>query len=59
MNDRVSMDWNEDFVTLAMNSNAVVEVFELVAWRKLHEDVLTDTRWNHTLLVVLDLEEGR
>lgn len=52
------MDRNENLVTLAMNSNAVVEVFEFIAGRELHIDVLADTRRDHALLVVLDLKEG-
>ena len=58
VDDRVRVDRNENFVTLAMNSNAVVEVFEFIAWRELHKDVLANTRRDHALLVVFNLKKG-
>ena len=38
-----SMDWDQYFITFAMNTNAVVEVLELISRSELHVDVFADT----------------
>ena len=43
IDNRISMNRNENLVTLAVDTYAVVEILELVAGRKLHVDVLADT----------------
>ena len=43
VDDRISMNRNENLVALAMDTNAVVEILELVARRELHIDVFADT----------------
>lgn len=39
----ISMDWNQYFITFAMNTDAVIEVLELIARRELDIYVLTNT----------------
>lgn len=53
-----SMNGNQYLVSFTMDSDAVIEILEFVVRSELDVDVLADTRWDHTLLVVLDLEEG-
>ena len=55
----ISVNRNQYFITFAMDTNAVIEVLELIAWGELHIDVFADTRWNHALFTILDLEESR
>jgi hypothetical protein len=66
INDWVGMDWDQNFVTLAMNSNRVVVILvgrenvSLVLgstrWSKLHIDVFTHSSGDHTLFLVTDFE---
>jgi len=53
-----SMDWDQYFITFAMNTNAVVEVLELISRSELHVDVFADTRGNHALFTILYLKES-
>ena len=39
----ISMDRNQYFITFTMNTNAIVEVLELIARRELHIDVFANT----------------
>ena len=39
----ISMDRDQYFITFAMNTNAVVEVLELISRSELHVDVFADT----------------
>jgi hypothetical protein len=57
VDDWVGVDWYQDLVTFTVDSYAVIEVFVFVIWSELHVDVLTDTRWNHTFLIVLNFEK--
>lgn len=50
------MNWNQDFVTFAMDSNRVIEILELVAWSELNVDILADSRGYHALFVILNFE---
>jgi len=43
VNYRISMNRNQYFITFAMNTNAVIEVLELIARSELHVDVFADT----------------
>ena len=53
------VDRNQDLVSLAVNSNRVVEVLLLIVGGELDVDVLSDARGHHAFLVVLDFEVGR
>lgn len=50
------MDRYQDLVSLAVDPDAVVEIFVLVIWSELDVDVFTDAGRNHSFLVVLDFE---
>ena len=51
------MDWNQDFVAVAVDSHRVVIVFVFIdCWRELDVNVLRDSCRNHTLLLVPDFE---
>jgi hypothetical protein len=50
------MNRNQDLVTFAVNSNAIIKVFILLVGGELDVDVFTDTRWDHPLLVIFNLE---
>ena len=58
VDDWVGVDWNKDLVTFAVDSNAIIKVLILFVWGELNVDVFADSRGDHTLLVVLDLEVG-
>lgn len=57
VDDWVGMYGDEYLISFAMDPDWVVEIFVIVAWRELNKDVFTNSRWDHTLLVVLYLEE--
>ena len=51
------MDWNQDFVPVAMDPHRVIVVFVLVDSRcKLNIDLFCNARGNHALLLVSDLK---
>lgn len=63
VDDWKSVNWNQNFVTFAVNSNRVVVVFvcghaigTVRCWCELNVDVFCDTSWNHSLFRVPDLE---
>ena len=47
---------NEDLVSFTVDANAIIIVLVLIIRCELHIYVLRYTSWNHSLLVVLDLE---
>jgi len=58
VNDRIGVNRDQYFITFTMNTNAVVEILELVARSELDVDVLANTRGNHALFTILDLKES-
>ena len=51
------MDWNQDLVSIAVDSHRVIVVLVFVhGWSELNVDVLSDSRWDHALLLVPDFE---
>ena len=52
------MNGDQDFISLTMNTDEVVEVFVLIVRSELDIDVFSDARRNHALFVVLYLEIG-
>ena len=54
------MNWNQNLVTVAVDSHRVVVVFVLVdSGSELNVDVLGHSRRNHALLLVPDFEVAR
>ena len=54
----ICMNRNQDFITFAMDTNAVIKVLELISWSELDVDVFADTGGNHALFTILYLEES-
>lgn len=52
-----SMDWYQNFVTFAVDSNWIIEILVLVVRSELNVDVFTDSWWNHSFFVVFYLKE--
>jgi hypothetical protein len=50
------MDWDEDFISFAMDTNAIVKVLVFVVGCELHVDVLAYAGGDHSFLVVLNFE---
>lgn len=42
INHWIGVNWNEDLVAFAMDPDAVIEVFKIVAWSELNKDILAD-----------------
>lgn len=53
------MNWDKDFVSFAVDPNGVIEVLVFIVRSELNVNVLTDTRWDHTFLMVLYFEVRR
>jgi hypothetical protein len=56
VNHGEGVDRNQYLVAFAVDADAVVVVFVLIIGCELHVQVLAYTCWDHSLLVVLDLE---
>jgi hypothetical protein len=56
IDDRVRMNRYQDLISLAVDPDAVVEVFVFVVWSELYVNVLANAWWNHSLLVILYFE---
>ena len=53
------MDGDQDFVAITMNPHRVIVVLVFIdSGSELNIDVLSDTRWNHSLLLAANLEVG-
>lgn len=51
------MNWDQDFVTVAVDPHRVIVILVFVGcWRELDVDVLGDTGWDHSLLLIANLE---
>ena len=51
------MDWDENLITFAVDSDTVIIVLVFVMSRgELNIDLLCNSSWNHTLLVVPNFE---
>ena len=59
VNDREGVNWNEDLVSFAMNSDRIVIVLLSLFDSRSELDVyvLRDTRWYHAFLIVLNFKE--
>ena len=54
------MNWDQDFVTVAVDPHRVIVILVFVGcWRELDVDVLGDTSWDHSLLLIANLEVVR
>ena len=51
------MNWDQDFITVAVDPHRVIVVLVLIdGWRKLDIYVFGNSSWDHSLLLVSDLE---
>lgn len=65
----VGVDWNQNFISLAVNSDCIVIVLvrrkhimlvlSCTGWRELNVDVFADSCWHHASLLVANFEVGR
>ena len=54
------MNWDQDFVTVAVDPHRVIVILVFVgSWSELDVDVLGDTSWDHSLLLIANLEVAR
>ena len=51
------MDRNQDFVTVTVDPHRVIVILVFIGrWRELDVDVLGNASWDHSLLLVTNLE---